>query len=117
MLGQIGLLEGVVFVKSCALRLLQRSGFLAVFLPAFLCFTACQNTTHDDNNPAGAVDVKVAVSQNGKYELRTVRLTSLSDMQLLQGEAAHFLFSPGISHGQLSGFEPRVHLMRTKDGT
>ena len=95
----------------------MKQGFqrIAIFA-ALTVLVACTADTHEKN--PDTVRVKLPwYSEGAGYSLQEVTVTTISDMVVLKGSMAHFLMSPGVDHGQLFGFEPRIRTMRTNDGT
>lgn len=102
-------------MKFYAVRLIRFLSTLAVLAALSFAFTACQDNSNQ-NRPTDSVVVKVPVVDGNSYKLGLVELSTLQDTIHLRGQAARFLFSPSVRDGQLSGYEPRVRLMRNKDG-
>jgi hypothetical protein len=69
-----------------------------------------------DRSP-GQARVRLPWYTSEGYQLKTITLSTVEDMVYLRGKAAQFILSPMVVNGNLTGMAPRIHTMRTSDGT
>ena len=87
---------------------------LFILLPVITMTTVgCKKSSI--SSEGGPVLVQIPNSNNGNYEMQVVELTTIRDLTHLDGDAARFYVEPSFFNNEVTGENPNLRLMKTKD--
>ncbi len=104
------------FSQQCFLSRVRPS-LVKVFLGFLVAFQIIGCIPNKNEKVSGTVRVKVPWISEGKYELKTITLKTVTNMVTLQGKVARLLMAPTVQGDRLVGEEPILRVMQTEDGT